>query len=207
VAPKAILFWSSGKDSAMALHRLRKTQEVDVVGLLTTIDEATRMVAFHRVSEVMVEAQAKAMGLPLSFISIPNKCPNAEYETRVLQALRNFHHRVEWLVFGDLFLEDIRQYRENFFKNSSFKPIFPLWGADTLNLSREIIQVGIKAVITGVDPIKLDPQCIGKPYDEVFLMGLDPITDPCGENGEFHTFVWDSPEFSKPIDKPHAKVC
>jgi uncharacterized protein (TIGR00290 family) len=198
---KILLSWSSGKDSAWALHRLRLTHPGAVAGLLTTMNEAAGRVAMHAVRESLVGAQAEAAGLPLHLVRIPSPCSNEVYAERMAEAVcaareTGFTH----VAFGDLFLEDVRAYRENNMRGTGLEAMFPLWGRPTAALAEEMIDAGLRAYLTCVDPRKIDPAFAGRAFDRALLAELPPGIDPCGENGEFHSFVWDGPMFSRPID-------
>jgi uncharacterized protein (TIGR00290 family) len=198
--PKALLAWSSGKDSAYALAVVRQQNEVDVVGLLTTINTQFERVAMHAVRERLVELQSEAVGLPLWKVPIPYPCPNAAYEAAMSDAVRRaVDEGIGVMVFGDLFLEDIRAYRERQLQGTGLTPLFPLWRRDTTELAREMMASGVKATLTCVDPKQLDPRFAGRNFDESFLAELPPSVDPCGEKGEFHTFAWDGPAFRHPV--------
>jgi uncharacterized protein (TIGR00290 family) len=188
--------WSSGKDSAFALHEVRSVGAVDVVGLMTTVSSASDRVAMHEVRRSLLEAQADALGLPLHIVELPWPCPNEVYEERTEAALVAARASgVETLVFGDLFLEDIRRYREDRLRGSGLTPLFPLWRRPTEVVAREMVALGVRALITCVDPQQAPRELAGRWYDEVLLSELPPGVDPCGENGEFHTFVVDGPGF------------
>src|SRR5579885_2026754 len=194
---KVLLSWSSGKDSAWALYLLRQQPEIEVAGLLTTFHTAANRVAMHAVRRPLVEAQAESVRVPLWPVELPWPCSNAEYEEQMASACRRaLEEGIRAVAFGDLFLEDIRSYRERQLAGSGLEPLFPLWGRPTALLGREMIQAGQKALITCVDPSKLDPAHAGREYDHDLLDGLPSSVDPCGENGEFHTFVYDGPVFS-----------
>lgn len=200
--PKALVAWSSGKDSAWTLHVLRQQGEVDVVGLLTTVNEAFDRVAMHAVRRELVEAQARAAGLPLRTVTIPYPCPNGVYEERTGAAVaRAREEGVTRVAFGDLFLEDIRAYRVEKLRGTGVEPLFPIWGkrADTPRLAREMLAAGLRAVITCVDPRQCDPAFAGREFDARLLGELPPAVDPCGENGEFHTFCFAGPMFLEPV--------
>lgn len=198
--PKALLAWSSGKDSAYSLAAVRQQNEVEVVGLLTTINAKFERVAMHAVRERLVDWQAEAVGLPLWKVPIPYPCPNAAYEAAMGDAVRRaVDEGISVIVFGDLFLEDIRAYREKQLQGTGLTPLFPLWRRDTTELAREMIASGVKAVITCVDPRQLDPRFVGRNFDAALLEELPPSVDPCGEKGEFHTFAWDGPAFRHPV--------
>lgn len=192
--------WSTGKDSAWALHVARKQGYVDTVALLTTVNTAHARVAMHAVRESLLEAQAEALGLPLIKVPIPSPCPNAVYEEAMENALkRALREGVTHMVFGDLFLADIRKYREEKLTPLGITPLFPLWLLDTSALAREMVAAGLVAYVTCVDPQKLDRSYSGNRFDAQFLQHLPAGIDPCGENGEFHTFACAGPMFTHPI--------
>ncbi len=197
---KALVSWSSGKDSAWALHALRGKGAVEVVGLLTTVNQAAGRVAMHAVSEGLLDTQAAALGLPLLKVFIPSPCSNDQYETVMAAAVDRAKARgVTAMIFGDLFLEDVRRYREDKLAATGIEPLFPLWGADTAKLARDMVRAGVRAQITCVDPKQLDASFAGRTFDDRFLDDLPPGVDPCGERGEFHTFVHRGPMFQRPI--------
>jgi uncharacterized protein (TIGR00290 family) len=205
--PRAWLSWSSGKDSAFALDALRRDDVVDVVGLLVTVNAEADRVAMHAVRRVLVEAQAARVGLPVHFVDIPSPCPNDVYEARMATAVTAaLESDVQNFAFGDLFLADIRTYRERMLEGSGIEPLFPLWGLPTAALAREMVDSGIRAVLTCVDPSQLDAAFVGRRFDEQLLGELPTSVDPCGERGEFHTFVWDGPGFRAPIDVEVGEV-
>ncbi len=198
--PKAILSWSSGKDSAVALYRVLAAKQFEVVSLLTTISDRFHSVSMHGVREELLNMQAESMGLLLEKVLIPYPCPNSVYEDKMRNALLPWIEKgVTHVIFGDLFLEDIRKYREERLAQLNLTPVFPVWGKDTAKLAKEMLNVGFRAVITCVDPRKLDVRFAGRQYDEMLLRDLPDSVDPCGENGEFHTFVYDGPIFRVPI--------
>lgn len=198
--PKAVLSWSSGKDSAWSLHRLRVAGEVEVLGLLTTVTRDYGRVSMHAVREELLEAQAKATGLPLYRVPIPAPCPNEVYEAAMAAALERIKaDGAEAVAFGDLFLEDVRRYREDRLAGTGLAPIFPLWGLDTAALARDMVAGGLCATVTCVDPKQFDASFAGRAFDAAFLDNLPPGVDPCGENGEFHSFAHAGPMFSHPI--------
>ncbi|MBX9590339.1 MAG: adenine nucleotide alpha hydrolase [Hyphomonadaceae bacterium] len=194
------LSWSSGKDSAWCLEMLRRGGERPVTGLFTTVNAAFDRVAMHAVRRALLEAQAKAADLDLHVIDIPYPCPNADYE-RILGAFvaKARAQGVAAMAFGDLFLADIRAYRERQLAGTGITPLFPLWGRDTRALAGEMIDGGLVARVTCVDPSKLDRTFAGRTFNRAFLSDLPDGVDPCGENGEFHTFVSAGPMFSAPI--------
>jgi uncharacterized protein (TIGR00290 family) len=200
VRPKAIVAWSSGKDSAWALHEVRREGALDVVGLLTTVTDAFSRVSMHAVREELLDRQARALGLPCRKVRIPSPCPNEAYEAAMAAALREARDAgVTHVVFGDLFLEDVRAYREEKLAASGLSPVFPLWGRDTAALAAEMLSGGLAATLTCVDPRKVDPRLAGRAFDAALLADLPAGVDPCGENGEFHTFVHGGPMFSAVI--------
>jgi uncharacterized protein (TIGR00290 family) len=192
--------WSSGKDSALALHRARQDPALDVVGLLCTVNAAADRVAMHAVRRELLLAQADRLGLPVHVVELPWPCPNAEYERRMASAIDTaVGDRVSRMVFGDLFLADVRAYRETALAGTGIAPEFPLWAEPTAALAEEMIDAGIRAVLTCVDPAQLPAAFAGRAFDRTLLADLPAGVDPCGERGEFHTFVWDGPGFSAPI--------
>ena len=201
VKPKIILSWSSGKDSAWCLHLLRQQGEFEVAGLLTTVNAAAGRVAMHAVRESLLEAQAQAAGLPLIKIPLPWPCSNAQYEAAIESALATAKAGgVTGIAFGDLFLEDIRRYREEQMGRAGLEPLFPVWGRPTRELAREMIAAGLRAVVTCIDPKQLPARFAGRQFDSAFLEELPADADPCGERGEFHTFVWAGPMLRAPIE-------
>jgi uncharacterized protein (TIGR00290 family) len=197
----AWLSWSSGKDSAFALRELRRGGEVEVSGLLVTVDETRERVAMHDVRQTLVSEQAAALGLPLHVVHLPWPCPNDVYEQRLATAMAAAGVTgVDTVAFGDLYLEDIRGYRERQLAGSGIRPLFPLWGRPTDLLAREMVDSGVRAVLVCVDESRLDPSFAGRWFDRSLLDELPDGVDPCGENGEFHTFVVDAPGFARPLD-------
>lgn len=192
--------WSTGKDSAFALYQLRTRTDIEVTGLLTTVTEDYNRVSMHAVREELLELQAKSLGIPLYKVKIPSKCTNEIYELRMKAAINEAKKlHISCMAFGDLFLEDIRKYRVEKLKDTGIEPLFPLWNLPTKELANEIINSGFKAVITCIDPKVLPESFAGREYDQKFLADLPTQVDPCGENGEFHTFIYDGPIFNKPI--------
>jgi uncharacterized protein (TIGR00290 family) len=204
---KILLSWSSGKDSAWALHELQRQHPGAVAGLLTTINEASDRVAMHGVRTTILEAQATAAGLPLIVVRLPSPCTNEEYEARMAVAVRRaVREGYTHAAFGDLFLEDVRRYREARLAGSGLAPLFPLWGRDTAALAREMIDGGLEAAITCVDSRTLDRAYAGRAFDRPLLDSLPSTVDPCGERGEFHTCVTAGPMFSRRIDVTAGEV-
>lgn len=197
---KAWLAWSSGKDSAWALHTVREKGDLKIVALLTTVNRIHERVAMHAVRESLLELQAAATGLALVKVPIPSPCPNETYEQAMGEALARARDEGVWhIVFGDLFLEDIRAYREKQLVAYGMNPVFPLWGKDTRRLAEEMLAGGLSAHLTCVDPRKLDRSFAGRRFDADLLAALPPGVDPCGENGEFHTFASEGPMFRERI--------
>lgn len=197
---KVWLAWSSGKDSAFALGQLRAMPGVEVTGLFTTINGAADRVAMHGVRRTLVEAQAAAAGLPLRTAALPYPCPNADYERAMAELIAEAAGEgVEAMAFGDLFLAEVRAYREERLAGTGIAPLFPLWGRDTAQLAREMIASGMVAHLTAVDPAQIDAGFLGRRLDEQLLAELPASADPCGENGEFHSFVSAGPMLDKPI--------
>ncbi len=199
---RVLMSWSSGKDSAWALHALRQRPEVELVGLLTTLNETVDRVAMHAVRRTLLEAQARALGLPLLTVPLPSPCPNAVYEERLGAAIgRAREAGVTHVAFGDLFLEEVREYRIERMRGTGIEPLFPLWtsAAETPALARRMVAAGLRAVLTCVDPRQLPERFVGRELDTTLLDELPPTVDPCGERGEFHTFCYAGPMFHAPI--------
>ena len=197
---KTVLSWSSGKDSAWTLHVLRG-QGIEVSALLTTVNTTYQRVAMHAVRRELLEAQAEAVGVPLRIVDLPWPCPNEVYELRMGAAVQQLiADGFDQIAFGDLFLRDIREYREKKMEGLPIKPIFPLWEIPTTLLANEMIAGGLKSRITCVNPKKLDGSFAGRIWDQSLVDELPPEIDPCGEYGEFHTFAFDGPMFSKPLN-------
>jgi uncharacterized protein (TIGR00290 family) len=197
---KILLSWSSGKDSAWALYLLNRQYPFAVAGLLTTVNAAMDRVAMHGVRRSVLEAQARAAGLPLHVVHIPHPSPNDVYEAQMRAAIgdaraNGFTH----VAFGDLFLEDIRRYREEKLAGTGLEPLFPVWGIPTRELATQMVEGGLQARITCIDTRKLDRTFIGREFDRSLLDDLPPSVDPCGENGEFHSCVYAGPMFTHPI--------
>ena len=198
--PRTLVSWSSGKDSAWTLHVLRQRGEVDVVGLVTTVNVVHDRVAMHAVRTELLRAQADAAGLDLWTVPIPSPCNNADYEAAMSAALeRATGAGITRMAFGDLFLEDIRRYREDKLRGTGIEPLFPIWQIPTGALAREMIAGGLKARLTCVDPKSLSGAFAGRAFDSALLDDLPAGVDPCGERGEFHTFAHDGPMFRRPV--------
>jgi uncharacterized protein (TIGR00290 family) len=199
--PRALLSWSSGKDSAWALHVARTQAEVEIVGLLTTITDAYQRVSMHGVREALLDAQAAAAGLPVTKVRIPAPCPNEIYEREMVRAMADARAAgVSCVVFGDLFLADLRAWREQRLAEVGMRGVFPIWRRDTGALVREMLAGGLRAVLTCVDPRRVPGTLAGRWLDETLLAELPRDVDPCGENGEFHSFAAAGPMFRAPLD-------
>ncbi len=197
---RVLVSWSGGKDSAWALHLLSQQPDITVAGLLTTFNQASDRVAMHAVRRNLIEAQAEAVGAPLWHIPLPWPCSNADYEKLMSDAMRQaVSCGITGVVFGDLFLTDIRKYRERQLEGTGLQPLFPVWGMPTRELALEMIGSGLRARLTCVDPRALSKDFAGREFDQALLNDLPPSVDPCGENGEFHSFVYDGPMFRHPI--------
>jgi uncharacterized protein (TIGR00290 family) len=197
-----VLSWSGGKDSALALAALRADPAYEVVALLTSITNGYERVSIHGVRRSLVEAQAAMLGLPLHEVILQPSSSNEAYEEAFVQALervRAEHSDVRLLAFGDLFLRDVRQYRERLVQGAGHQAVFPLWGRDTTTLANEFIAAGFRATLVCVDTQQIPASFAGRAFDAELLADLPASADPCGENGEFHTFVWAGPIFAEPI--------
>lgn len=204
---KVWLSWSSGKDSAWTLHVLRERQDVEVVALLTTLNEQFDRVAMHSTRRELLEAQARAAGLPLVVVPLPWPCSNEQYEAAMSGACaRAVAEGVEAMAFGDLFLEDVRRYRVEKLAGTGLEPLFPIWGLDTHALAREMVAAGVKTRLVCVDPRKLGREFAGRDLDDATLAELPEGVDPCGENGEFHSFVYGGPMFAEEIEVESGEV-
>jgi uncharacterized protein (TIGR00290 family) len=189
-----LLSWSSGKDSAWSLHMLRQRGECEVVGLLTTFNESANRVAMHGVRRALVEQQAAAAGIPLWAVPLPWPCSNEQYESLMAQTCaKAVAEGIEGIAFGDLFLEDVRAYRKRQMTGTGLEPIFPIWGLPTRELAQQMIASGLQAKLTCIDTTKLAASFAGRDFDEAFLNSLPGGVDPCGERGEFHSFVYRGP--------------
>jgi len=197
---KTLLSWSGGKDSAMALYEIQKAGDYSVAALLTTVTEDYDRISMHGVRRELLERQAAALGLPLHKVLIPKDATNGIYESRLRTLLEaGIREGINTVAFGDIFLEDLKLYRERNLAQAGMKGLFPIWKRDSHELARSFIQAGFKAIIVCVDTGVLDASFAGRPFDEAFLRDLPAHADPCGENGEFHSFVCAGPVFTKPI--------
>ena len=204
---RTLLSWSSGKDSAWTLHLLRQQPEIELAGLFCTVNLDFQRVAMHAVRADLLRRQAERVGAPLQIISIPHGCTDAQYREIMGAFVEEAGEReVECMAFGDLYLESVRRYREENLADTGIKPLFPLWGLPTDQLARTMVAGGLQAYITCLDPKLLAPEFAGRKYDESFLRDLPESVDPCGENGEFHSFVIDGPMFDTPLDVHPGEV-
>ena len=198
---KTLLSWSSGKDSAWALHTLRQDPQIELAGLFCTVNQAFNRVAMHGVRVELLQRQADRLGLPLQIIDIPYPCSNEQYAQVMSEFVTQARAAgVTHFAFGDLFLEDVRRYREERLQGTGISPIFPLWGSDTRELSQTMVVAGLRSVLTCVDPKQLSKDFAGRIFDATLLRDLPADVDPCGENGEFHSFAFDGPMFAQAVD-------
>lgn len=204
---KTWLSWSSGKDSAWALHVLRQSDEYEVTGLFTTINSAFERVAMHAVRVALLRQQAQAVGLPLCLIEIPYPCSNEQYAAAMTEFVaRAQDEGVQCMAFGDLYLQDVRRYREERMQGTGIEPVFPLWEKPTRPLLQEMLASGMRACLTCVDPRVLPAEFAGRELTAELLAEMPDTIDPCGENGEFHTFVFAGPMFDQPLDIEMGEV-
>ena len=197
---KVVFAWSGGKDSALSLYEIRKNGEYEVVSLLTTITEEYDRISMHGVPRTLVERQARSLGLPIQEVFISKTSSNEEYESKMREVLTRLKQEgVSLVAFGDIFLEELRKYREDNLSKMGMKGVFPIWSRDTVELTKSFIALGFRAIITCIDTKVLDKRFVGRTLDEQFLAELPPDVDPCGENGEFHSFVFDGPIFKERI--------
>lgn len=197
---KTLVAWSSGKDSAWTLYVLKRCTNLEVAGLFTTINQDADRVAMHAVRRELVTRQARAARLPVDFIPLPFPCSNEQYESAMAGYFAEARRRgVSQAAFGDLFLEDVRKYREDKMRDSRIRPIFPIFGSDTRSIARSMVDAGVRARITCIDPKQLSGDFAGRRFDSRLLNDLPAHVDPCGENGEFHTFVTDGPMFAHEV--------
>jgi uncharacterized protein (TIGR00290 family) len=205
--PQAIFNWSGGKDSALCLYKVRTLGEVDVRWLLTNVNEHYQRISMHGVRVELLEQQAAAIGIPLVKMMIPEMPDMKTYESMMEQTLMRLKDEgAETCIFGDIFLEDLRQYRENKLAELDIKAVFPLWKAPTEKLVREFVSLGFRAVVVCVDDHFLNQSFVGRDIDEAFLKDLPEGVDPCGENGEFHSYVYDGPLFKEPIQFERGEI-
>jgi len=201
------LSWSSGKDSAWTLHILRQMPDITVTGLFTTVNARHQRVAMHAVRLELLRAQGESVGLPIRIINIPDPCSNTRYEEEMGEVIRKAESLgVTHMAFGDLFLQDIRAYREAQLLKTGIKPLFPLWKIPTRQLSRTMISSGLRAIITCIDPRQLSPSYVGREFNDSFLSDLPGTVDPCGERGEFHSFALDGPMFDHAIEVSPGEI-
>ena len=204
---KVIVSWSGGKDSALALYELQKTKNYEIVSLLTTITQDYDRISMHGVRTILLEIQAESLGLPLEKVFITKNTTNEQYDSKMWEVTAKYPAAgISSVVFGDIFLEEIRKYRENNLSKIGMKGIFPIWKMNTSDLAHEFIESGFKAVITCIDSNLLDRMFIGRTFDEQFLSELASTVDPCGENGEYHSSVYDGPIFRQKILHTTGKV-
>jgi uncharacterized protein (TIGR00290 family) len=202
-----VMSWSGGKDSCLALHELMQSPDVKVDSLLTTITRDFDRISMHGVRTMLLEQQAESLGLPLHRVLISKGATNAEYETKMAEAFLSYRERgIDAIGFGDLFLEDIKTYRDRFLATHNMRGLYPIWKKNTSSLIREFIAKGFKTIVACVDPKQLDPSFAGRIIDEDFLTDLPRHVDPCGENGEFHTFVFDGPMFRQAIKFTRGEI-
>ena len=201
VETPVLMSWSGGKDSCIALHDIQRARKYRVAALLTTVTRVYDRISMHGVRRLLLEKQADSLGLPLHQVLISKDATNDEYEMKMGEAFSVYSGQgIDLIVFGDLFLEDIRAYREKFLARHKMRGLFPVWKRDTSLFIREFIELGFRAVVTCVDSKILDQSFAGRTIDEKFLLSLPQHVDPCGENGEFHTFVFDGPTFARPVE-------
>lgn len=197
---KAIFNWSGGKDSSMALYKVLKEGKYEVRALLTTVSEQYKRVSMHGVREELLDLQAESIGIPLNKVVLPSSSSMEEYDRIMEKAMAGYRQEgISHSIFGDIFLEDLRTYRENQLKKAGMKAVFPLWGRSTKELMEEFINAGFKAIVVCVNAKYLDRSFAGRSINREFIKDLPAEVDPCGENGEYHTFVYDGPIFKKPI--------
>ena len=207
MAEKVPFTWSGGKDSVLALYELQITDDYEVAALLTTLTQDYNRISMHGVRSILLERQANSLGVPIEKVYISKNSSNEEYEASMREVLQKYlTFGVSSVVFGDIFLDDLRKYREDNLSKIGMKAVFPIWKRDTTELAHEFIDLGFKAVITCVDSNVLDKIFIGRLFDEQFLSELPANVDPCGENGEFHSFVYDGPIFQKKVSYAKGEV-
>lgn len=207
MAKRTLLGWSTGKDSAYALYLLRQTAGIKVEGLFTTVNRTHGRVAMHAVNEALLDLQAQATGIPLRKLEIPYPCSNEEYDAVMGAFVDEARGQgIEFMAFGDVFLEEIRKYREEKLGNTGITPLFPLWGCETDQLAKDMIDKRFRMIITCVDPRHVPRSFVGRQFDESFSKDLPTHVDRCGENGEFHTFVYDGPILEKPLNVKAGEI-
>lgn len=207
MAEQVLCSWSGGKDSLWALLEWERSTGGRVDGLLTTVNEDHRRISMHGVREDLLERQSRSLGRTLHRVWLPSNCSNKVYKRRMERALRPLiEDGLKTVIFGDLFLGDVRAYREEQMRSLAVEPCFPIWNWDTHKLYDRFVNRGYRAVVSCVDPVRLDPSFAGRELDRGFVHDLPPGVDPCGENGEFHTFVWDGPAFGDPVSIRTGKV-
>src|SRR5216683_1014203 len=196
-----LMSWSGGKDSCLALYEIQKSTDYRVAALLTTVTRDYDRISMHGVRRVLLERQAACLGVPLHQVLITKDASNQEYETKLIEAVSAYRDQgIDSIVFGDLFLQDIKTYRDQCLARHDLRGIYPVWMRDTTEFIREFIELGFKAVLTCVDAKALDQSFAGRMIDHDFLASLPANVDPCGENGEFHTFVYEGPNFAQPVE-------
>jgi uncharacterized protein (TIGR00290 family) len=204
---RVIVGWSGGKDAAQALYELQHQENIEIASLLTTITEGYDRISMHGVRRTLLTEQAKSLGYPLEEIVIPQNCTNEIYEQRMQESLEKFRLQgISAAAFGDLFLQEVRAYREERMSRIGMRCIFPLWEIPTIALARRFIDLGFRAIIVCVDTQSLSAEFSGRDYNEDFIKDLPPGVDPCGENGEFHSFVYDGPIFAKPVHVERGEI-
>lgn len=204
---KSLFNWSGGKDSSLCLYHALRDDRFDIQYLLTTVNGKNKRVSMHGVSEDLLDDQAESIGLPLKKIHLPEFPTMSEYETIISKELEEAKEKnINISIFGDIFLEDLREYREKQLEKKGFTAMFPLWKRDTMDIAREFIELGFKAIVVSVDGRYLDESFAGRIYDKSFIDDLPVNVDPCGENGEFHSFVFDGPIFNNPIQFEKGKT-
>jgi uncharacterized protein (TIGR00290 family) len=202
-----VVSWSGGKDSCLALHALMQDPDIRVESLLTTVTRDFDRISMHGVRTRLLEQQAESLGFPLHRVLISKGASNAEYESKMAEAFSFYREQgIDTIAFGDLFLEDIKAYRDRFLSGHNMRGLYPIWKRNTASLIREFITKGFKTIVVCVDPKQLDPSFAGRIIDEEFLAQLPPQVDPCGENGEFHTFVFDGPIFQQPVKFSRGEI-
>lgn len=204
---KVLFHWSGGKDSSLCLYKLLQSKEHEVCQLLTTVSEARKRVSMHGTREALIHLQSQHIGIPLHPVQLPDRLDMEEYGRIMFESLNTFRDDgIRYGAFGDIFLEDLRSYRETKLAEVDMKAIFPLWDQPTERLAREFIDLGFKAVLSSVDGRTLDASFVGREYNHQLLTDLPEDVDPCGENGEFHTFVYDGPIFEAPVPVKKGKI-